>query len=140
MDSPDRELIRVNGINTHWFVLATNGLPGLSVKTDRGTTIKVVLLDRYGGLKCKKCLRPISATCWSPEIKESTNVCMRCPGGCAPLRPYVEASVIGRCNNDGCGLMGLMRCARCECGWYCSPNCQKEHWIVHKSLCPTNKR
>jgi hypothetical protein len=29
----------------------------------------------------------------------------------------------------------LMRCSRCKVALYCSPECQKSHWPLHKKIC-----
>lgn len=36
-----------------------------------------------------------------------------------------------------CGRTGvkLQRCARCRDAWYCSVECQKQHWPQHKAVC-----
>lgn len=38
---------------------------------------------------------------------------------------------------DGCGqsAVGLRRCARCRQAQYCSAECQRQHWKVHKREC-----
>ena len=27
------------------------------------------------------------------------------------------------------------RCSRCNAVWYCSPECQRKHWTIHKPVC-----
>jgi len=34
-----------------------------------------------------------------------------------------------------CGKVGLLRCAACKNSCYCSPECQKKHWAIHKAVC-----
>eukprot|EP00662_Eupelagonemidae_sp_cell21_P057247 gene57247-biopygen50404 len=37
----------------------------------------------------------------------------------------------------GCGRADaqLHRCARCKGAWYCSSDCQKQHWPQHQPAC-----
>jgi hypothetical protein len=34
----------------------------------------------------------------------------------------------------------LMRCVRCKCFWYCSKECQTQHWSAHKTQCTRSMR
>lgn len=45
------------------------------------------------------------------------------------------AGMTTRCN--ACGATGarLKRCSRCRKAWYCSKECQKSDWKVHKRVC-----
>ena len=38
-----------------------------------------------------------------------------------------------KCEN--CEVKGKMRCGKCKTARYCSQNCQKTHWKVHKEKC-----
>lgn len=40
-----------------------------------------------------------------------------------------------RCTNCSVSTAGLQACARCKAACYCSKDCQKEHWPVHKAAC-----
>lgn len=40
-----------------------------------------------------------------------------------------------KCANAGCDNQATQRCAKCKLVYYCSKNCQEEHWAIHKSLC-----
>ena len=46
-----------------------------------------------------------------------------------------------RCNH--CGYIGkegaLQKCGRCKDAYYCSKECQVEHWKLHKKECPEMK-
>lgn len=45
------------------------------------------------------------------------------------LRPYIECDACGEANPQ-------KRCARCRCAFYCSSECQKQHWtLTHKEEC-----
>ena len=35
----------------------------------------------------------------------------------------------------GCTNEATLRCSRCKKVWYCSKECQKKHWPVHKARC-----
>ncbi|KAK4884912.1 hypothetical protein RN001_001183 [Aquatica leii] len=40
-------------------------------------------------------------------------------------------------NCAGCGKNAMQRCSRCKNIWYCSRNCQVNHWSDHKAICCT---
>ena len=43
-----------------------------------------------------------------------------------------------RCANNGCNNPGTGRCSACNALWYCSSDCQKRDWGLHKrSFTPT---
>ena len=37
--------------------------------------------------------------------------------------------------NEECKKMGIFRCSRCKNVFYCSKQCQKKDWKVHKDSC-----
>ena len=39
-----------------------------------------------------------------------------------------------RCGNS-CGQQGTKRCSKCQTVYYCSKECQKAHWKIHKKAC-----
>ena len=51
----------------------------------------------------------------------------------------------GRCNattraDQGCGVgAALLQCSQCKTTRYCSKECQRLHWKVHKPACLTRK-
>jgi hypothetical protein len=49
------------------------------------------------------------------------------------------AAVPSRCGNDGCGEVGKMKCTACQSINYCSVECQKVHWTLHKPACKLAK-
>ena len=40
-----------------------------------------------------------------------------------------------RCANDGCNKAGISHCSACNAMWYCSRDCQKRDWRLHKQSC-----
>ena len=40
------------------------------------------------------------------------------------------------CVNLGCGKAGLWVCSQCQVEWYCSAQCQTDHWPQHWRQCP----
>jgi hypothetical protein len=34
----------------------------------------------------------------------------------------------------------LQRCSKCKLVWYCSPECQKKNWRIHKIACNYSER
>lgn len=47
-------------------------------------------------------------------------------------KQFVES--LPKCGNK-CGKYGNKKCSKCKSVYYCSPECQKEHWKVHKTTC-----
>jgi len=47
------------------------------------------------------------------------------------------AAVVGAgvCGNPACGNVARTMCGRCKVEKYCSPECQRLHWRVHKKVC-----
>eukprot|EP00662_Eupelagonemidae_sp_cell21_P058194 gene58194-biopygen67750 len=39
------------------------------------------------------------------------------------------------CGKCGCVDVRLRRCERCKSVWYCSKDCQVQHWHQHRSAC-----
>jgi hypothetical protein len=56
-----------------------------------------------------------------------------------PPAPIVASAVPSRCGNDGCGEVGKMKCTACQSINYCSVECQKVHWALHKPACKLAK-
>ncbi|KAJ7693963.1 hypothetical protein B0H17DRAFT_1058795 [Mycena rosella] len=56
-----------------------------------------------------------------------------------PLMPFYAGSNdrCYRCNEPGDSK--LRKCARCQVALYCSPQCQKEDWKLHKPTCIDHK-
>ncbi|KAF0746267.1 hypothetical protein AaE_008186 [Aphanomyces astaci] len=47
-----------------------------------------------------------------------------------------SAAASGRqCASPSCSSKGVHRCSRCQAEYYCSQECQKSHWRVHKLTC-----
>ncbi|KAK7016081.1 MYND-type domain-containing protein, partial [Favolaschia claudopus] len=43
------------------------------------------------------------------------------------------------CSMGGCpGTRNLRQCAKCKTVYYCSKECQRSHWLFHKSVCNHN--
>lgn len=50
------------------------------------------------------------------------------------VRKLIKAGKIAGCTS--CGTIGLWsRCMKCEQTCYCSVECQRKDWAVHKRLC-----
>lgn len=39
------------------------------------------------------------------------------------------------CNNEPCAKLGTQRCTCCLRVRYCSPECQRSDWLLHKKMC-----
>lgn len=54
-----------------------------------------------------------------------------------PLDPDTLAKLqpLQKCHK--CGKVGKGTCGKCKIGSYCSTECQKSHWPIHKQLCKT---
>lgn len=48
------------------------------------------------------------------------------------LRPDIVQQI---CSSSPCDQVGSKKCGRCQTIYYCSPECQKKHWPVHKIAC-----
>ena len=46
----------------------------------------------------------------------------------------VRNSACSQCDRSAADV-GLLCCKRCRLAWYCSPECQKANWKVHKPQC-----
>ncbi|VDB87424.1 unnamed protein product [Peniophora sp. CBMAI 1063] len=57
----------------------------------------------------------------------------RAGAGQAPL----EEKACARCRKPGNEQTRLKKCASCHAVFYCSSDCQKAHWKVHKKICKT---
>lgn len=44
------------------------------------------------------------------------------------------------CDKPNCNNEGTKRCSACLKELYCSGDCQKSHWKIHKILCPFKKK
>ena len=65
--------------------------------------------------------------------------------GLPPLPSLCQLSVMGGkmrsqgqrdCAKPGCGKAGLCVCSQCQVEWYCSAQCQTDHWPQHWRDCP----
>lgn len=45
-----------------------------------------------------------------------------------------------RCRGCGKSCASLHRCSACKSARYCSRNCQREHWKLHRSVCDTEHK
>ncbi len=41
----------------------------------------------------------------------------------------------GYCRNINCGALTKLQCSRCKKAFYCSRECQKKCWLLHKDIC-----
>lgn len=49
----------------------------------------------------------------------------------AALAPAEKPRQCGVCNKAD----DLLRCSRCKVQWYCGPQHQREHWVLHRQSC-----
>ena len=63
------------------------------------------------------------------------------PAAAASSSSAPKSAVAGRpqnhCANPSCatGLQALLKCSRCQAAYYCSQDCQKADWRVHRTMC-----
>ena len=48
---------------------------------------------------------------------------------------YQQYPILSTCENQACQTFADKRCSRCKDVYYCSPECQKAHWLTHKPNC-----
>ncbi|KAH7476232.1 hypothetical protein PRIC1_000244 [Phytophthora ramorum] len=53
----------------------------------------------------------------------------------APGKMMLPGSIQRVCGADRCSKNGTLRCSRCRAQFYCSPECQKADWKLHKIGC-----
>ncbi|CAH0518077.1 unnamed protein product [Peronospora belbahrii] len=53
----------------------------------------------------------------------------------APSKMMLPGSIQRICGADRCSKNGLLRCSRCKAQFYCSMECQKIDWKLHKVGC-----
>ncbi|KAE8896684.1 hypothetical protein PF005_g13615 [Phytophthora fragariae] len=53
----------------------------------------------------------------------------------APTKMMLPGSIHRICGADRCSKNGTLRCSRCKAQFYCSPECQKADWKLHKVGC-----
>ncbi|RLN97210.1 hypothetical protein BBJ28_00004586 [Nothophytophthora sp. Chile5] len=53
----------------------------------------------------------------------------------APAKMMLPGSIQRICGADRCSKNGTLRCSRCKMQYYCSPECQKSDWKLHKIGC-----
>ncbi|KAG3091086.1 hypothetical protein PI124_g16796 [Phytophthora idaei] len=53
----------------------------------------------------------------------------------APGKMMMPGSIQRICGADRCSKNGTLRCSRCKAQFYCSPECQKADWRLHKVGC-----
>jgi hypothetical protein len=49
---------------------------------------------------------------------------------------YICIGMFRSCNKPGCKQEGTKGCSACNVSKYCSPECQKKDWKIHKLVCP----
>ncbi|KAJ7444320.1 hypothetical protein FB451DRAFT_1294320 [Mycena latifolia] len=50
-----------------------------------------------------------------------------------------EEGAVKFCSMHECSnYRNLKQCGRCKCATYCSVECQRKHWVLHKPLCDFN--
>ncbi|KAI9009079.1 hypothetical protein DFJ74DRAFT_686761 [Hyaloraphidium curvatum] len=49
--------------------------------------------------------------------------------------PMGNAALCGECGAKATKDKKLQQCSRCHATWYCSRECQKEAWKLHKDRC-----
>ena len=56
---------------------------------------------------------------------------------CKEVEGYIKKAIKHRCLT--CNKNGILKCGRCKKAYYCSKDCQRKHWKMHKIKCKEHK-
>lgn len=85
------------------------------------------LTEKDIGLKIMK-IKPCSTPTGYPD--------MSFVGETYTLKAFEYGSPLeGNCRNIRCGVITNLQCSRCKKAFYCSKECQKKCWLLHKDIC-----